>query len=105
MSEFENATSLSEFESFSSFGNGSGFEYASMLSNCSSNYSNADSGEQLPELNVTYTLLEGLVAFFAVIGNALVIIVFYRERRLRRRTNYYIISLATADFLVGLLGK
>jgi adenosine receptor A2a len=101
MSEFENAT----FESFSSFGNGYGFENGSMLSNCSSNYSNADSGEQQLELNLTYTVLEGLVAFFAVIGNALVIIVFYRERRLRRRTNYYIISLATADFLVGLLGK
>ena len=57
------------------------------------------------ELNVPYTIMEALVAFFAVIGNALVIIVFYRERRLRRRTNYYIISLATADFLVGLLGE
>ncbi|XP_070509389.1 adenosine receptor A1-like isoform X2 [Chironomus tepperi] len=44
------------------------------------------------------------VAIVAVLGNSLVILVFYRERRLRRRTNYYIISLATADFLVGLIG-
>lgn len=57
-----------------------------------------------PELNIPYTVMESIVAIVAVIGNALVIIVFYRERRLRRRTNYYIISLATADFLVGLLG-
>jgi hypothetical protein len=48
--------------------------------------------------------MEFLVAIVAVIGNSLVILVFYRERRLRRRTNYYIISLATADFLVGLIG-
>lgn len=56
------------------------------------------------ELNVPYTVLEILVAFFAIVGNAMVIIVFHRERRLRRRTNYYIVSLALADLLVGLLG-
>ncbi len=56
------------------------------------------------ELNVPYTALEILVAFFAIVGNAMVIIVFHRERRLRRRTNYYIVSLALADLLVGLLG-
>lgn len=56
------------------------------------------------ELNVPYTVFEVLVAFIAVIGNGMVIIVFRRERRLRRRTNYYIVSLAIADLLVGLLG-
>lgn len=54
--------------------------------------------------NIPYTVMEILVSIVAVIGNGLVIIVFYRERRLRRRTNYYIISLALADFLVGLIG-
>lgn len=57
-----------------------------------------------PELHAAYTSLELLVALVAVIGNAMVIHVFRRDRRLRRRTNYYIVSLATADFLVGLLG-
>ncbi|PSN52211.1 hypothetical protein C0J52_12769 [Blattella germanica] len=56
------------------------------------------------EIKGVYLALEVLVAIFAVVGNALVILVFYRERRLRRRTNYYIVSLATADLLVGLLG-
>lgn len=51
-----------------------------------------------------YVLCEVLVAIFAIVGNAMVIIVFKRERRLRRRTNYYIVSLAIADFLVGILG-
>lgn len=64
---------------------------------------NVTDNEQ-PRLNIPYTILESLVAFVAVIGNALVIVVFYRERRLRRRTNYYIISLALADFLVGFFG-
>ncbi|XP_053698317.1 5-hydroxytryptamine receptor 2B [Sabethes cyaneus] len=66
-----------------------------------------ESGRFIPEdakLDVTYAVFEGLVALMAVIGNAMVIVVFKRERRLRRRTNFYIISLATADFLVGLLG-
>lgn len=70
----------------------------------SRNSSNSNEEDLLSMLNVPYTIMEALVAMTAIIGNALVIIVFYRERRLRRRTNYYIISLALADFLVGLLG-
>ncbi|XP_063620441.1 adenosine receptor A2b [Cydia splendana] len=57
-----------------------------------------------PELYAAYTTLEILVALVAIIGNAMVIHVFRRDRRLRRRTNYYIVSLAVADLLVGLLG-
>ncbi|XP_061391039.1 uncharacterized protein LOC133326398 [Musca vetustissima] len=56
------------------------------------------------ELNVPYAVFEILVAICAVIGNLMVIVVFHRERKLRRRTNYYIVSLAIADFLVGSLG-
>lgn len=59
---------------------------------------------QTHELNLFYTICESLVALFAVVGNAVVIIVFRKERKLRRRTNYYIVSLAAADLLVGLLG-
>ncbi|KAL1452274.1 hypothetical protein WDU94_006562 [Cyamophila willieti] len=55
-------------------------------------------------LNLPYTICEILVALGAVIGNSLVIIAFGREKRLRRRTNYYIVSLAVADLLVGLVG-
>ncbi|XP_034231610.1 adenosine receptor A2a [Thrips palmi] len=58
----------------------------------------------LKQLNVPYAACEALVAVVAVAGNALVILAFQRERRLRRRTNYYIVSLAVADLLVGLLG-
>lgn len=53
---------------------------------------------------ILFLVIESIVSIFAVFGNALVIIVFCQERRLRRKTNYYIISLASADFCVGLLG-
>lgn len=59
---------------------------------------------QEPELNLYYVVCEIFVATMAVVGNSLVIFVFKKERRLRRRTNYYIVSLAAADLLVGILG-
>uniref|UniRef100_W8C370 Adenosine receptor A2a n=1 Tax=Ceratitis capitata TaxID=7213 RepID=W8C370_CERCA len=64
----------------------------------------SDSNEMSDDLNVPYMVFEILVAIFAVVGNLMVIVVFQRERKLRRRTNYYIVSLAIADFLVGSLG-
>jgi hypothetical protein len=51
-----------------------------------------------------FIVLEILVAFFAVTGNTLVITVFVRDKRLRKKSNYYIISLACADFCVGICG-
>ncbi|XP_012262984.2 adenosine receptor A2b-like [Athalia rosae] len=80
------------------------------LTNCSNynvtdNYTTSEEATGHPfgsALNVPYATCEVLVAVSAVFGNGLVITVFARERRLRRRTNYYIISLATADLLVGL---
>lgn len=63
-----------------------------------------DAADPFEALNIPYALVEALVAVAAVIGNAAVIIVFQQEKRLQRRTNYYIVSLAFADFLVGLLG-
>lgn len=51
-----------------------------------------------------FIVLEVLVAIFAIIGNALVLVAFYKERRLRKKSNYYIISLACADFCVGIFG-
>ncbi|XP_045132496.1 uncharacterized protein LOC123516859 isoform X2 [Portunus trituberculatus] len=59
---------------------------------------------QWDTLNVPYFISEVLVAVVAVIGNALTITVFVVERKLRRRTNYYIVSLALADLLVGVFG-
>lgn len=66
--------------------------------------SNYDDEEVSTDLNIPYAVFEILVAIIAIVGNLMVIVVFHRERKLRRRTNYYIVSLAIADFLVGLLG-
>lgn len=68
---------------------------ADLVNNYSTRYASA-------ELNLPYAICEVIVAACAVLGNGLVIIVFSKDRKLRRRTNYYIISLATADLLVGL---
>ncbi|XP_052873701.1 adenosine receptor A2a [Anopheles cruzii] len=60
--------------------------------------------EEKVSVNVPYVLFECLVGLTAIFGNTLVIVAFKRERRLRRRTNFYIISLASADLLVGTFG-
>lgn len=55
-------------------------------------------------ITIAYDLMEILIACTAVIGNSLVIYVFLREQKLQKRANYFIISLAVADLLTGLLG-
>lgn len=52
---------------------------------------------------VTFTIMELVIALIAITGNTLVFIVFFRERKLRRKINFYIISQAIADFGVGLI--
>ncbi|XP_053668415.1 adenosine receptor A3 [Anopheles marshallii] len=64
----------------------------------------AEGSDSAVRLNVPYALLEATVALMAIFGNTLVIVAFKTERRLRRRTNFYIVSLASADLLVGTLG-
>lgn len=60
--------------------------------------------DTVPPISLPYTISEVLVAVVAVLGNALTITVFVLDRKLRRLTNYYIVSLALADLLVGVLG-
>ena len=47
--------------------------------------------------------LNGFVAILAVLGNSFVIAAFMRFKKLRRRTNYFVVGLAAADILIGLL--
>lgn len=107
MWELENFTTWSE-QNFESSSLGDDLLFQSNLTFTNSTNDTQLTGENDDKeenvLNIPYAAMEAIVAICAVIGNALVIIVFHRERRLRRRTNYYIISLALADFLVGLLG-
>ncbi|KAI1287318.1 Dopamine receptor 2 [Halotydeus destructor] len=62
--------------------------------------SKADFTLDTPWLAIVFFLLDGTI----VIGNTLIIIAVYREAYLQRSvTNYYIVSLAIADLLVGVL--
>ena len=62
------------------------------------------SNESNLHLPIAYTTVEACVAIAAVFGNLLVIVVFVQDRRLRKVTNFYIISLSVADLLVGAIG-
>lgn len=55
-------------------------------------------------INQWYLLFEVLVSLVAFFGNIISIIVFIQDKRLRKVTNFYIISLSFADLLVGLIG-
>jgi len=59
---------------------------------------------QLRHKTTLFVALEINNAVLAIIGNVIVFIVFLRERKLRRKINFYIISLAMADFCVGFIG-
>lgn len=52
---------------------------------------------------VILTTVLGFFCLATIFGNSLVMIAVYRERTLRSVTNYFIVSLAAADLLVGLV--
>lgn len=51
-----------------------------------------------------YLVAEVVVAILAVFENFMIILVFVLNRKLRTVANYYVITLAVADLLVGLFG-
>ncbi|XP_071389266.1 adenosine receptor A1-like [Centroberyx affinis] len=54
-------------------------------------------------LKRAYIAAEFLIALLAITGNLLVCLAVSRNRKLRTVTNYFLVSLAVADILVGLL--
>lgn len=65
-------------------------------------YSNeTTSGFQFGFHHPALALLLGLFCVFTILGNILVMVAVARERYLHTVTNYFIVSLATADCLVG----
>ena len=57
-----------------------------------------------PGVTIFFTLGECLIGLATLLGNALVLFVIVRWRRLQTFTNYFIASLAMADLLVGAVG-
>ena len=81
--------------------NGGLYNITDHVINCT-NFSNAISSEE--EYDYKNPLLGVLLATFAMIticGNILVMIAVARERYLRTVTNYFIVSLAIADLIIG----
>jgi hypothetical protein len=54
-------------------------------------------------LLVIWSIVYTLIAIFTIISNILIITVFYKKRNLRTRTNYFVIGLAAADVIVGVV--
>ncbi|XP_051900005.1 adenosine receptor A1-like [Pristis pectinata] len=52
-------------------------------------------------IRIGYFIVELLTAFFAVLGNIFICFVVVRNRKLRTVTNFFLVSLAVADILVG----
>lgn len=50
-----------------------------------------------------FFLLESIALFLTVVGNGIVIYVMCSEKKIKRKSNVYILSVAVADLLVGLV--
>ncbi|XP_032362492.1 adenosine receptor A2b [Etheostoma spectabile] len=57
-----------------------------------------------PRLKGLYIATELIIAVLTIIGNLLVCLAVTRNKKLRTVTNYFLVSLAVADILVGLVG-
>lgn len=55
------------------------------------------------EVVIVSCTLYVIIAFLAVFGNGLVVGAFIRHSRLRTITNYFVVSLAVADIIVGII--
>lgn len=53
---------------------------------------------------IAYITFDSIIGIMAVLGNGFILCVFAKEERLRRKRNFYLMSLALADFMLGLIG-
>ena len=63
---------------------------------------NCDPNLPLPQ-TIIFCCLHGISGIFSFMGNLLVLLAIYQTHHLQTASNIFIASLATADFLVGLL--
>ena len=62
-----------------------------------------DSSSSIPIINIFIGLFVSILEFVNLFGNALVVIAFCRNRKLRIARNYFIFNLAVADLIIALV--
>ena len=70
--------------------------------NITSNHSRSPSHVLIEPLDTWYWVIRGLIAILTIMGNGLVIYFIAFKRRLHVTNNWFVLSLAVADFCVGL---
>jgi hypothetical protein len=60
-------------------------------------------GDLLPEISILFTILHVIFGILATAGNFLVMFAIYRTPSLRTISNYFLASVALADFTVGFI--
>lgn len=56
---------------------------------------------QLNSVRLTFIVIYSIVIVLSIVGNALVCITVYRNKKMHTAVNYYIVNLALCDLLVG----
>lgn len=63
-----------------------------------------DNSADLSAFQISYIVVESIIATFSILGNGFILFIFAREERLRKKRNFYLMSLALADFLLAIPG-
>ena len=69
----------------------------------SSNDSNNLGHALIESQEIWYWTIKVIIAFLAIVGNGIVIFLIVSKRRLRVTNNWFVLSLAIADFCIGLI--
>lgn len=54
-----------------------------------------------PQVNIALAVIGTFTSLLTIGGNVLVLVSFFVDRQIRQPTNYFILSLAISDFLIG----
>jgi len=64
-------------------------------------HSSSSSHPYSPQVNIILAVIGIFTSLLTISGNVLVLVSFFVDRQIRQPTNYFILSLAITDFLIG----